>query len=98
MLVFAVDQLPTLARGKGSKIIHIPAKKAAAREELLTHLTVFSPGSHLVIHAGRQHFTLKPGNLVDFEGERGRRGRALPRGFQKVDRLEVIVPQQLLLL
>ncbi|MCU0556324.1 MAG: DNA topoisomerase IV subunit A [Desulfobacterales bacterium] len=98
MLVFAVDQLPTLARGKGSKIIHIPAKKAAAREEVLTHLTVFSPGSHLVIHAGRQHFTLKPGNLVDFEGERGRRGRALPRGFQKVDRLEVIVPQQLLLL
>jgi topoisomerase-4 subunit A len=98
MLVFAVDQLPTLARGKGAKIIHIPAKKAAAREELVAHLTVLPAGGHLVVHAGRQHFTLKPGNIVDFEGERGRRGRALPRGFQKVDRLEVIVPQQLPLL
>jgi topoisomerase-4 subunit A len=98
MLVFAVDELPTLARGKGSKIVHIPAKKAAAREELLTHLAVFSPGSHLVVHAGRQHFTLKPGNIADFQGERGRRGRALPRGFQKVERLEVVVPQQLTLL
>ncbi len=98
MLVFAVAQLPSLARGKGSKIVHIPAKKAAAREELLTHLAVFSPGSHLVVHAGRQHFTLKPGNIADFQGERGRRGRALPRGFQKVERLEVVVPQQLTLL
>jgi topoisomerase-4 subunit A len=98
MLVFAVDQLPSLARGKGSKIVHIPAKKAAAREELMSHLAVFSPGSHLVVHAGRQHFTLKPGNIADFQGERGRRGRALPRGFQKVERLEVVVPQQLTLL
>jgi topoisomerase-4 subunit A len=98
MLVFAVDQLPALARGKGNKIIHIPAKKAAARQELLIHLTVFPAGSQMVVHAGRQYFTLKPGNLVDFEGERGRRGRTLPRGFQKVDRLEVVVPRQLPLL
>ena len=59
-----------VARGKGSKIVHIPAKKAAAREELLAHLAVFSPGSNLVVHAGRQHFTLKPGNIADQVGIR----------------------------
>jgi len=94
LLVFPVSDLPELARGKGNKIIQIPAPRARSREELLLHLCVFGKGDHLVVHSGRRHLTLKPGNLPEFEGPRGRRGKKLPRGFRSVDRIEVMVSDQ----
>jgi topoisomerase-4 subunit A len=97
LLVFPVLQLPELARGKGNKIIQIPAPRARSRDELLLHLCVFGPGDHLVVHSGRRHLTLKPGNLPDFTGPRGRRGKKLPRGFRNVDRIEVMVSDQITL-
>ncbi|MBW2368496.1 MAG: DNA topoisomerase IV subunit A [Deltaproteobacteria bacterium] len=97
MLVFPIDELPILSKGKGNKIIQIPTQRVKSREELMTHLAVLSPADHLVIHAGKRHLTLKPGNLADFSGVRGRRGRKLPRGFQKVERLEIMPSQQMVL-
>jgi topoisomerase-4 subunit A len=88
LLVFPVSELPELPRGKGNKIIGIPSARAAAREELLTALAVIHEGASLTLHAGKRHLTLKPSDLALYEGERGRRGRLLPRGFQRVDRLE----------
>jgi len=41
----------------------------------------------VTIHAGKRHITLKGADLEHYIGERGRRGRKLPRGFQKVDAL-----------
>jgi topoisomerase-4 subunit A len=32
--------------------------------------------------------TLAPADLIYFAGERARRGKLLPRGFQRVDQLE----------
>ncbi len=98
MLVFAVKQLPLLARGKGNKIIQIPPARVALREEFVAELSVLPADSHLIIHAGKRHLTLKPGNIEQFRGERGRRGRKLPRGFRNVDRLEVARPQQMALI
>ncbi|PIE71158.1 MAG: DNA topoisomerase IV subunit A [Deltaproteobacteria bacterium] len=92
MLVFPVSKLPIQPRGKGNKIIDIKADRAMARIELMTHLRVIPHGVSLVIHAGKRHLTLKPGNLEQFVGERGRRGAKLPRGFQKVSRLEFTAP------
>jgi topoisomerase-4 subunit A len=97
LLVFPASELPELARGKGNKIIQIPAPRARSREELLLHLCVFGPEDHLVVHSGRRHLTLKPGNLPDFAGPRGRRGKKLPRGFRNVDRIEVMAPSQVAL-
>jgi len=42
----------------------------------------------VVVHSGRRFLRLKPADLDHYRGERGRRGSKLPRGFQKVDRLE----------
>ncbi len=95
LLVFPVSELPELSRGKGNKIIHVPAPRARSREELLVHLCAFGLGDHLVLHSGRRHLTLKPGNLADFTGPRGRRGKKLPRGFRNVDRLVVMVSGQM---
>ncbi len=85
MLVFPVAELPVLARGKGNKIISIPAARAKSRDEYLAYLTVLPKDSSLVISSGKRTFTLKPADLDHYQGERGRRGNKLPRGFQRVD-------------
>ncbi|MBU0988018.1 MAG: DNA topoisomerase IV subunit A [Proteobacteria bacterium] len=95
MLVFPVKRLPILARGKGNKIIQIPLDRVFLRKEFMLKLTVWPVDSHLTIYAGKRHLTLKPGNIEQFAGERGRRGCKLPRGFQNVDRLEVVKLQQM---
>ncbi|MEJ2639675.1 MAG: DNA topoisomerase IV subunit A [Desulfosarcinaceae bacterium] len=94
MLLFPLKDLPILPKGKGNKIIGIPAKRAKDREELVRHLTVLPAGAALTVHAGKRHFRLTAGNLQDYVGDRGRRGRKLPRGFQNVDRLAVEAPEQ----
>jgi len=94
MLIFPIDKLPTLNKGKGNKIIHIPAKRAKERKELLTHLCVIHEDGALTVFAGKRFFKLTAGNLTQFVAERGRRGKKLPRGFQNVDRLESDAPAQ----
>ena len=89
MLVFPLSYLPELGRGKGNRIISIPTAKVATREEFLLALHVFSVGDSVVIHSGKRHLTLKPSDIEHYSGERGRRGSKLPRGFQKVDRVEI---------
>jgi topoisomerase IV subunit A len=89
MLVFPLQALPELPKGKGNKIIQIPPKKVIDREEFVTALALLPENSTLIIHAGKRHFRLTPGNLGEFMGERGRRGRKLPRGLRNVDALAV---------
>ncbi|EPC01296.1 DNA topoisomerase IV subunit A [Litchfieldella anticariensis FP35 = DSM 16096] len=89
MLVFDLTQLPEMAKGKGNKMIDIPGARAARREEFVRDLVVLPVGASLVVHAGKRKLTLKPSDLDYYRGERGRRGSKLPRGFQKVDKLEV---------
>ena len=84
MLIYPLSELPTLARGKGNKIINIPAARARNREELLSYLFVLPADHHLLVQAGKRHLRLKIGNLRDFTGKRGQRGRKLPRGFRNV--------------
>jgi len=88
MLVFPVSELPMLVRGKGNKILGIPAARLKEREEYMLGAVVVPAGSAVVVHSGRRFLRLKPADLDHYRGERGRRGSKLPRGFQKVDRLE----------
>ncbi|MFT4996743.1 MAG: topoisomerase-4 subunit A [Flavobacteriales bacterium] len=90
MLAFSLVDLPELAKGKGNKIISIPTTRIQAREEFVKSIAIVSAGQSLVIHAGQRHISLKRSDLDHYMGERGRRGNKLPRGFQKVDRVEVV--------
>jgi topoisomerase-4 subunit A len=47
-------------------------------------------GRSLKVLAGSRHITLKGRDLDAYRGERGKRGGRLPRGFQRVDGLEVV--------
>jgi topoisomerase-4 subunit A len=89
LLVFPLEDLPQLARGKGNKIIGIPTARAKTREEFVVSAQVLAETQSLVILAGKRHLTLKFSELEHYRGERGRRGNKLPRGFQKVDAMRV---------
>jgi topoisomerase-4 subunit A len=90
MLMFPIAELPRLAKGKGNKIISIPTARVAERIEFVVALTVLMAEDTLTVHAGKRHHNLKPTDLQHYQGERGRRGNKLPRGFQNVDRIEVV--------
>ena len=89
LLVFPVSELPVLPRGKGNKIMQIPPKRLATREEYMVALALLGERDSLVVHAGKRYHKIKFSELDHYKGERGRRGNKLPRGFQKVDRVEV---------
>ncbi|HAZ78427.1 MAG TPA: DNA topoisomerase IV subunit A [Porticoccaceae bacterium] len=89
MLVFPIADIPQLARGKGNKIINIPSSRLQSREEYVVDYAVVAEGEALVVHSGKRYLVMKPKDLAHYCGERGRRGHKLPRGFQKVDRLDV---------
>ncbi len=89
MLVFPLSDLPQLSKGKGNKIIGIPAAKLQLREEFVVSVAVVSNAQSLLVYSGKRYLRLKPSDLEHYRGERGRRGNKLPRGFQKVDSLVV---------
>ena len=90
MLVFPLADLPEMARGKGNKLIGIPSARAAAREEFVAGLCVVTEGDTLQVTSGGHYRNFKWSELEHFRGERGRRGSKLPKGYQRVTRLEVV--------
>ncbi|TKG02708.1 DNA topoisomerase IV subunit A [Vibrio sp. F13] len=89
MLLFPIKDLPQLSKGKGNKIINIPSAKAKEREEFVSHLMAIPENATLTIYAGKRKLGLKPADLENFRGERGRRGGLLPRGLQRVTRIDI---------
>ncbi len=89
MLLFPIKDLPQLSKGKGNKIINIPAAKSKAREEFVSHLISLPHGASVTLYAGKRKLGLKPSDLENFRGERGRRGGLLPRGLQRVTEIEI---------
>ena len=89
LLVFPVKDLPELPRGKGNKIFGLSSKKVETREELLVGLAIVAPEQNLLVWSGDRKMTLKFSELKEYRGERAQRGAVLPRGWRKVDRLEV---------
>ena len=88
LLLFPLSELPVLQKGKGNKMIAIPAERAASRDELLTYLAILPPNTPITLRTGRRTLTLSPEKLENYRGERGRRGNKLPHGFQQVTGIE----------
>jgi topoisomerase-4 subunit A len=94
MLIFPLQELPILGKGKGNKIINMPPAKVKTGEESLLLLGVMPPDHNLIIHAGKRHLTLTPTTINEYKGERSRRGQKLPRGYQNAERIEIVNPQK----
>ncbi|ANO50882.1 DNA topoisomerase IV subunit A [Woeseia oceani] len=87
LLIFEMDDLPELAKGKGNKLLNIPSKKYQAGEEQLVSVAVIPEEGNLQVHTAARTMTLKWNDLDDYYGERALRGSMLPQGWRKVERL-----------
>src|SRR5690606_1909613 len=87
LLAFPVAELPELDRGKGNKLIEIP--KAKRGTERVVAVAVVPPGGTLVVKSGARTMSLSFKDLDTYLGARASRGGLLPRGWQKVDDLNV---------
>lgn len=85
MLVFPVKDLPELPKGKGNKIFGVSSKG----DETMTAIAVITSEQNLVVRSGDRKMTIKYADLKEYKGERAQRGSVLPRGWRKVDKLEV---------
>jgi len=84
LAIYPVTELPELGKGKGVKLLNVPTKLLKEREEYILGATIFRKGQHVLVHAGKRYLRLKGQDLESYTGERGKRGRKLPKGFQVV--------------
>lgn len=78
LLVYPLTELPMMKKGKGNKLIDLKDGDSVVA------ITTFAEGDSLVLDSGKRTLTLKPMDIANFMGTRGRRGALLPKGFQKV--------------
>ncbi|MDR3490554.1 MAG: DNA topoisomerase IV subunit A [Gammaproteobacteria bacterium] len=90
LLIFPLQELPFLQKGKGNKIMSIPSARILSREEFVVDIAVLNDDQLLGLTSGKKQLKLKPSDWKHYIGERGRRGNKLPRGYQNVDAVEVI--------
>ena len=88
-LMFSVAELPELDNGgKGNKLIEIPKAKLAEGERVAGIAVVSESSGEVTVYAGQRKLILKWADLVEYNGNRAQRGGSLPRGFQRVERIE----------
>ncbi|TPQ24900.1 DNA topoisomerase IV subunit A [Methylomonas koyamae] len=90
LLIFPVQDLPELAKGKGNKLIQIPTSDLASSKDAVVAVTAISADGELKVVSGKRFVTLKKIDIEQYAGNRANRGASLPRGFQKVDALEFV--------
>jgi topoisomerase IV subunit A len=89
LLMFSVAELPELDKGgKGNKLIEIPKAKLAGGERVAGIAVIAEGKGEVTLYAGARKLTLKWADLVEYGGSRAARGGLLPRGLQRVERIE----------
>ena len=87
LLLFEMEELPELAKGKGNKLINIPGPKYKSGDEKMVAAAVVPEDGHLEVYTGTRKMTIKWNDLDDYYGDRALRGSLLPKGWRKVERL-----------
>ena len=84
LLIYPLTELPMMKKGKGNKLIDLKDGDSVVA------ITTFAEGDSLSLDSGKRTLTLKPMDIANFMGTRGRRGALLPKGFQKVSGVQKI--------
>ena len=79
LLLFPAAELPVRARGKGVKLMQLPA------DAQIIAIGRWRSGQRLTLQAGDYAKTLTAGQLEAAQGGRGKRGMSLPRTLRQVD-------------
>ncbi|MEO7917543.1 MAG: DNA topoisomerase IV subunit A [Dokdonella sp.] len=89
LLMFSVAELPELDNGgKGNKLIDISKGKLGEGVRVVGVSVVVEGQGEVTLYAGQRKLLLKWNDLVEYGGNRATRGRLLPRGLQRVERIE----------
>ena len=75
LLIFKIDELPILGKGKGNKIINIPKDRLSSGEEFMAHAQLLADESSLRIEVGKRSVTLKPKDWSEYILSRAKRGK-----------------------
>jgi topoisomerase-4 subunit A len=86
LLLIPLDELPSLNRGKGNKLINLTSKDRA-NDQLIATMPIDSAREKLLIWTAKRHLSLAANTLANYMGKRGSRGQMLPRGFRQPKRL-----------
>jgi topoisomerase-4 subunit A len=89
LLAFPLDDVPELAKGKGNKLINVPPKRLKAGDEFMVGLAVMTEKDEVLVWAGQRYLRMGLKDIEHFGGDRAHRGRKLPRGFQRVTKIEI---------
>jgi len=81
LLIFPVTELPLLSKGKGNKLIQIPATDLTARKEIVTGLCALNETQKLRVYYGKRKTLYKSEDWMHFVSHRARRGKELRPGY-----------------
>jgi len=89
LLAFPLGDVPELTKGKGNKLLNIPPKRLKSGDELMVGIVVMGANDEILVWAGQRYLRMGRKDIEHFRGERAHRGRKLPRGFQRVTRIDL---------
>jgi len=81
LLIFPITELPLLSKGKGNKLIQIPATDLTARKEIVTGLCALNETQKLRVYYGKRKTLYKSEDWIHFVSHRARRGKELRPGY-----------------
>ena len=87
LLLFEMDELPELAKGKGNKLINIPTRKYKGGEEKMVAAAIVPEDGSLQVYTDTRMMTIKWNDLDAYYGDRALRGNLLPKGWRNIARL-----------
>jgi len=85
LLIFKLDELPILPKGKGNKIINIPTAKFKSKEEKMLDIQLLAEDSNLVVHYGTKTRSLPFKDWQHYISSRAKRGNILAGHLKRVE-------------
>ena len=82
LLIIDQEHIPELNKGKGNKLMQLEAE-----DELISHIALNVEEDILKIQVGTRFLSLKGDDLKTYYGKKATKGKSLPRGYQKAQRL-----------
>ncbi|CAD6508440.1 DNA topoisomerase IV subunit A [Candidatus Profftia tarda] len=94
MLMFPVNALPSLSKGKGKKIISFTTAERLSGNNKLAYSIVVQSQMSIIIYSRKRKLVMKSRTLSKFRANRGCEGQLLPRGFQVIEHIDILKTKQ----
>lgn len=89
LLVIRINDVPIRKKGKGVRLISLPKKDLFEETDKLSFARCVDDATKFVLYSGKRKKIFRNQDLTDYLGNRGTRGKLLPKGFRKVDSVDL---------